>query len=259
MAVFAGVCAAPGPRAQAHDLPHVVVAVERGTVDWSEGMITAQGEAAAPAGAANVQVARVAAIRAAREDALRNLVVAVGSVAITSEETIGERMAADDSVSAAVRRIVADAVRVAPPQVIEGTARVAMGVRIAGPLADAVLPAGEPPPALAEGGSANDAVEVNGIVIEAAGLALRPAIAPRIVDPSGTTVYGPSFVSYARSVEDAIHEERAGSHPLVVRVRRALGRNAADVEISAEDAARARAVDAATGCLAAGAVVFVID
>lgn len=238
------------PAARAHDAPHVVAAVAPGTVDWSEGMIVAWGEAAPPAGAANAQVARVAGIRAAREEAFRNLAATIGAIPLTAELTAGERMAASDSSAAAVKRLIAAAVRVMEPEVsAEGRARIAMGVRIAPPLLAALLGGAAP--------AGDDSTAANGIVVDCTGLGVTAALAPRVLDPAGAVLLGPGIARYVRSVEDAVHEGLVRPAPLVARGRRALGRHRADVEVAAADAERIRAAGASP--VSPRPLVFLLD
>jgi hypothetical protein len=81
-----------------------------------------------------------------------------------------------------------------------------------------------------------------GLVIDARGLALKPALAPQVLDERGKTVYSVAFakrssskevgiVAYERGLDRARDKERVGSNPLVIEGLRTRGRNRTDVVI----------------------------
>ncbi len=104
-----------------------------------------------------------------------------------------------------------------------------------------------------------------GLVVDGRGTGVRPAFAPRIVDPRGTSVYrGELWEEEAVSeapfvyVSDPAHPAalRAGERPLFVSAVRADG---ADLVLSVEDAARVRDEVVALGVLGRGRAVVVVD
>src|SRR5437867_12181386 len=70
----------------------VAQSVGHGKIDWSTKTITATGSGAPNLKAANVAVARLEAERAAKLDALRNILEAVKGVRVTSGQSAGARM-----------------------------------------------------------------------------------------------------------------------------------------------------------------------
>jgi len=111
-----------------------------------------------------------------------------------------------------------------------------------------------------------------GLIIDARGLKVQPAMAPRILKADGTVLYGTGKVdfdqliekgmaSYYRDMGAARADSRAGSNPLVIRAigvyRRAVATT--DVVISDADAAKLLAEDARTHFLKQMRVVFVVD
>lgn len=88
-----------------------------------------------------------------------------------------------------------------------------------------------------------------GIVIDARGLGLRPALFPRVVTENGEEVIGPDFarpepvaqlglVGYYFDRTGALTSERIGVSPLMVRALAVTGANSCDLVISRADAAR---------------------
>jgi hypothetical protein len=99
----------------------------------------------------------------------------------------------------------------------------------------------EPPPAVTTGGP------YTGLIVNAAGLGVKPAMSPNVLDPSGKNVYGYmkidaetvidyGIVAYARSLDQARQNARAGTNPLVVKGVNKSGSFEADVVISAAEA-----------------------
>jgi hypothetical protein len=111
-----------------------------------------------------------------------------------------------------------------------------------------------------------------GLIIDARGLKVQPAMAPRILKADGTPIYGvgnfdldkvveQGLASYYRDMDAARADKRAGNNPLIVRpigvYRRAVATT--DVVLSDADAAKLLAEDAKTRFLRQLKVVFVVD
>ena len=88
-----------------------------------------------------------------------------------------------------------------------------------------------------------------GIIIDAQGLKLKPALFPKILNEEGKEVYGLSFVSdnyvqesglvsYVRNLSEAYQNTRAGLNPLRIDVLRTNGRLNSDIIITNYDAER---------------------
>ena len=81
----AGAPAAAAPVMSAPAKTDFLQAIQGGAVDWSSGIITGQGEGAVAANAPNAGSARLGAIRAAKADALRNILEMIRQIHVTSE------------------------------------------------------------------------------------------------------------------------------------------------------------------------------
>jgi hypothetical protein len=126
---------------------------------------------------------------------------------------------------------------------------------LTGALFDAVLPGesggmvggpapGTPPPAAASGAT-------SGLVVDATGLDVTPAMAPKILDEDGNEVYGTTrvlrqyamqqgVVGYHNDVGRASQDERVAGNPMVVRALRTTGPNGCDLIISNQSAGQIR-------------------
>ena len=111
---------------------------------------------------------------------------------------------------------------------------------------------------------------VTGIIIDGKGLGLRPAMSPRIMNQSGSVVYGPGqysrdyaasngVVGYAKSLEQAKADPRVQGNPLVIRGSSVSGSSAADLVVSNVDAGKIARADGSAGLLGNCRVMFVLD
>jgi hypothetical protein len=212
----------------------------------------------------NVAQARALAIRSALVDAERNLTSLAYGVAVHAEATVGGLAASNDAVRARVEGVLKGARHVGQPNYLpDGSVELTIVVKRSD-LANAVLPdAGfglATPPSVSGAHT--------GLIVDARGLNLTPALAPKVLDDRGQEVYGPSFVTrdsavkygvagYARDLGGARGDERAGPNPLLLKGIGASGTNRTDVVLSAEDAGKARGVG--PGVLNQGKVIFIID
>jgi hypothetical protein len=92
-----------------------------------------------------------------------------------------------------------------------------------------------------------DAPAYSGVLIDARGLDLSPALFPRVVNEDGRVVYGPEFflpnyaaergpVAYYDNLSAAQADDRVGFDPLRITAMRVSGRNSSNPVISNSDA-----------------------
>ncbi len=245
--------------------PAAATPAEPGTVDWPAGVLRCTGTGAPNLRAAqgNVAVARVGAERAARLDALRNCLEGLKGVRVSSGETVGGAVAGDAAVRARVEGVVRGFRVVGKPRYFsDGGVEMDVEVPLDG-VAEALLP---PAAAAKEPLGAPAPAAATGLLVDARGTGLEPALAPRLLDEKGLEVYGAGAVApearrrlgvaaWAADPEAARRElaARLGERPLVVR---ALGARGSDVLLSDADAA---AVRAARELLGAARVVIVTE
>jgi hypothetical protein len=234
------------------------VPAEPGAVDWQKRVVKCTGAGAANLkdAAGNPAVARIGAEKAAKLDALRNCLEAMKGVAITGGQTVGGAMSADPGVRGAVEGTVRGFRETAKRYFSDGGVELDVEVPLEA-VGDAVLPRAAAAPAPA-GPTA--------LVVDAAGLKVSPALAPRLLDGAGKELYGPAALgeaarkgagvaAYARSLDSARRDlaSRLGDRPLVVKAVKAQG---ADLVLGA-DAAQALAERPAF--LSEGRVVILTD
>ena len=262
---------------------------ENGSVNYGDRTIQAIGIGFIPENVINAGQARRAAMRIAKQDALRQLIEIVNGVNVTSETTVSGAMF-DDVIKTQVQGAIRGARRVGDPKYLSDTSvEVTYEVKMAD-ISRVLLPMAEKAPTLkfedvTVGGAATPAAYgdqgssadsgptsggVTGIIIDGKGLGLRPAMSPRIMNQSGSVVYGPGqysrdyaasngVVGYAKSLEQAKADPRVQGNPLVIRGSSVSGASAADLVVSNVDAGKIARADGSAGLLGNCRVMFVLD
>lgn len=230
--------------------------VQDGAVDWQRRVIRTKGAAAPNPNAPNVAAARIGAERAAKADALRNILETLKGVQVSGGKTAGDLME-DPGTASKVQGMVRSFKVVDTRYFSDGGVEVDVEMPLDG-LVDSLVPG--------QGAKKADAASTgpSGLVVDAKALKLAPAMAPRIVDEDGAEVYGPGSVdaakaagglaAYVKDVDAAKKEARVGDKPLVVKALALAKGSATDVVISREDAKKAREARVSDGN-----VVFVVQ
>ncbi len=213
-----------------------------GTIDYSRRVVTATG-IGMPGGLGG----RAGQIRAAKLDALRNLIEALNGITLTSATSVQDLRSSSDVVKTRVEGIAKN-YRITGPErsFDDGSLEVTIEMSLDGPFLEAILPdkiGNRAQPLTAAGGGKI----YTGLIIDASGLDARPALAPRILNEQGQEVYGSSFVSrewaikfglvgYVKDMSSAVSNDRVAAQPLVTRALRVTGSNRTDLVISDQDA-----------------------
>jgi hypothetical protein len=221
-----------------------------GAINWQDQIIRATG-IGAPNPDHPLAAQRAGALEAAKRVALRNILEVVKGMALNSETTVENAMITSDVINTKVQGVVRDFKVVDQRYMSDGSVEVDVEIPLSGILSDVLLPSQQGMP-LAPGQAYPLGISVQsgvftGLIIDATGVALRPAMAPKILDEQGNEVYGTGYVSrdyavqigvvgYEKDVNRARQNERVTDNPLVVRAIKTSGTNNCDVVISNADA-----------------------
>lgn len=124
----------------------VVERLSNGEINWTRGLVTAKGSGAPPSGVTIPSQARLMAERAAKADALRNLLESVKGVRVDSETTVESYTTRSDRVLTRVSGIVIGARVVNTRYLSDGAVEVTVAINLTGELL-AVMLQELPPPA----------------------------------------------------------------------------------------------------------------
>lgn len=251
---------------------------DKGIVNYEEGYIEAVGIGAPPEKYYGKPNARPMAERAAKADALRNILEVVKGVQINSHTVVRDFATESDVINASVQGLVTGAVKVGETNYMsDGTVEIRYRMPLSGvaravfnkSFADDRKTDTPPPPVKPKPAPAGSDV-FTGLVVDARGLQARPAMSPKIVDESGAEVYGSLVVSkeyavqqgvsgYARDLTAAQGNPRVTSNPVTVKGLSAEGAGKSDIKISSDDARKLRSVKENIDFMKKCRVMIVLD
>jgi len=235
-------------------------AAGKGEVDWSNKVVKATGKGAPNLRAANITVARLGAEKAAKLDAMRNLLETLKGVEVRSGESVGGIIESNSAVKAKVQGVLRNFRIVATRYFSDGGVEVDVEMKLDGDLTSAVIPKKAAASGACSGGT-------TGLVVDASGTGVVPALAPRLLDASGKEVVATSMLepgaasdrgvaAYARSVDEAKKNARVGCSPLVVKATKAKG---SDVVLALDVASKIRGAAKNHPFLEEGRIMIVAD
>lgn len=245
-----------------------------GKVDWTSGVITAVGIGAPPAQPANAAQARAMAERAAQVVAYRNLLEAVKGVRVDSTTTVENFIVTSDVIKTQVSGIIQGATIMDKKYMSDGSVEVTVGMKLTGALAEALLPktpipgvapvAGTPTPGVAAGQL------YTGLIVDARGLGVRPAMAPKILNEEGKEVYGSAYINrdwavregmvgYQKDPAAASANPRVTDKPLLVKAVKVAGDGRVDMVISNADATALHSASQNLNMLEKCRVIILVD
>ncbi len=249
--------------------------IGNGEINWAEQTIRATGSGAPNPDAPNIAAARLGAERAAKADALRNILETIKGVRIDSETLVVNAMTQNDVIRTRVQGIVRGAQAVNTRYLSDGAVEVTLEIRMASPSAPTdTLTATVLPPQTMGTQTQNIPKAGNpvytGVIFDARGLGIRPAMSPKVVDEDGREVYGSAFVSqewatkfgilgYAKDLEASKKNDRVATNPLVVSGRKVSGGGGCDLVISNADAQGMRDMSKNLSFLEQCRVLIVVD
>ena len=253
--------------------------LKNGSVNYADRTITAIGIGFIPENAINAGQARRSALRISKQDALRNLIEIVNGVVVTSETTVSGAMF-DDEIKTKVKGVIRGAERVGDPKYLSDTSvEVTYQVKMSG-ISEVLIPPAIISAVLENTGTEKKSVinktidpssgDITGIIIDAKGLKVRPALAPKVIDKDGGIIYGPGdysreyavtqgVVGYSKTIESAKIDSRVKGNPLVIKATGVSGQNSTDVIIGNEDIKRVGSANTSYGVLNDCRVIILLD
>ncbi len=231
-----------------------------GEVNWKAQVIRAKGAGAPDVRAQNAAQARLGAERAALLDAFRNLLAQVKGISVDGDRRMSDVMQRDE-IRSRVEGVVNGYSIVDKRYYSDNGVEVEIEVTMAA-LSDIVAPDAAVPSVAPTSAPERTAT---GLVIDARGLSVRPALLPRVLDHTGKPLYSVDSLSsearktsgvaaYVQTIDDAKKSMKAGEKPFVVKAEKTVG---VDVQLTADDAKKLASIN--TSFLADGRVVIVLN
>ena len=222
------------------DEKSVVEKLEHGEVNWTEKTVLATGSGAPNLKLNNVAQVRLAAERAAKIDAYRNVLETLKGVKVTAKTSGGDQLE-NGQIKTQVEGIIRGCKTVDTRYYSDGGVDVVIKCPLDGGLSTVLAPVKEHKDVSTKGEQ-----KYSGLIIDAIGLKAQPALSPRVTADGGQEIYVPEMVNpnnlrlhgaaaYTRSVDDAKQNDRVGANPLIVKAT-SIGDMPSDIKISAEDA-----------------------
>lgn len=236
--------------------------VDHGQVNWTERTIVATGSGAPDLKAANVAVARLGAERVAKLDALRNILETLKGVRVSSEVTVENEMVTSSKMRTKIEGVARRFKVLRTKYYSDGGVDLVVQMSLDGKLASTLLKTGGETKAADASNS--------GLIIDARGLKVMPALAPKLLDEAGKVLYSSESLSpesleskgvvgYFKDFEAAKKSERIGAKPITLKPLKLADSSKTDVVLSNADAEKLKAAGGTLKYLTQGNVIIVID
>lgn len=235
----------------ANPVSYTEVAGQEGVVDWTAGIVTASGIGFPSPDALNSTQARLLARRAAQAVAFRNLLEAFKAIRVDSTTTVKDHVTMSDEIQVRVTGMVEDAKVIKERELEKGGYEVTLQMRLTGRVSEVFAPKGTPPPkriasetsSIPHPKAGSPGGPYTGLVVDARGLEIRPALIPRILTEDGQEAYSQSYVlakyrqnqgiaAYVSDTVAAKTHPKVTDNPLFVKALRLAGESHTDLVIS---------------------------
>jgi len=252
--------------------------LSHGQVNWLNGTIKATGVAHPQSKDSDNSVGPRKMLSVAKVSAQQNLLMTIKQLPVSSTDRVDTRVGFDQLFMAKIQELVKNAPVIKQAYLSDGTLWITIEFRLWGAFTQLILPSEVKQietitpidSSLKDDKIKSDEPEWTGLIVDARGVGLKPALVPYILDDLGGQVYGPEFISrdfavqwgmcgYTSDVDAAPKIDRVGQNPLTVKAIRATGHEPTDIVISAVDASRIRAASEHVVILREGKVIVVVD
>lgn len=259
-----------------------------GCIDWENGIIYATGMGV-PNPKFETQAQKTySAYQAAKTVAMRNLLQMVEGINITSTRTVKAGMLEDDTINTQISGKIRQVQEAGRPQTMnDGSVWVTMKMFMRDIISILVnnqkfafksgdmfqRPQQKPtvqdqPEAKSSEYGGDENTVYSGVIIDARGTGVTPAMSPKIYSPDGKEVYGSiaverdfalkhGVVGYVKEVEKAKENDRVKGNPLMIKAT-LKGGSSSDLVLSQEDAELLNKLDATQSFLREARVIVII-
>ena len=249
-------------------------------VDWDRGVVMAEGLGAPSSKAKNKAQQNATALRAARLDAARNMLEMIMGINLSSTTTMQDAMVTSDTVRTKVQgKLFGLRPSGKPRYFSDGSVSIMMEASLRQTIPREAMEAtvdAEPPRQIGSSDTVRSATKLDpgraytGLVIDAKGTGVQPAMSPRIYDEDGNELYGSAYVDqafvqkhgmagYVKDLEQASANDRVKGTPAIIKALSSSGTNRTDLILANEDAQQLQSLSKNLNFLREARVVIVLD
>ena len=258
---------------------------ENGYINWTTGAVQAKGVGIPlKKNSGNSSASNMKVLSDAKNDARRNMLNTIKEVRINSVKKAKNYATINNSVAQQLEEIILKAKENEKLRkyMSDGTVVVYLQLSLYGGFAQLFLPqeikqiesikqvAIEGKTSSSPPSKTSQLKNYTGLVVDASGISVNPALAPRLVDEDGKEVYGAAYASrefavqkgmsgYSKDVKNAKICPRVGNKPLSVKGLRTTGLGNCDIVISNADASILRNSSEHLAFLKKCLVIIVLD
>lgn len=249
-----------------------------GRIDWLNGKIQAMGVAYPQKKDTDTPPNPSKMLSVAKVVAQNNLLKKIKNISVSSTQRVDMIFGSDPLFMAKIQSLIKNAPVISQAYLSDGTLEVAIEMGLWGAFSQLVLPLEVKPieaitslnPPGAESKIRSNVGRWTGLIVDARGLDLQPAMVPSITDDLGSRVYGAEFINrdfavqwgmcgYIRGLDERLRTDRVGVKPIMVKAIRTSGPHRTDIVISTADAGRIRAFAEHVALLREGRMIVVTD
>ena len=257
---------------------------QNGHINWTTGVVQAKGVGTPlKKSSGNAAVSNMKILSDSKNNARHNMLKTIKTVRINSIKKAKNYAIINNSVAKQLEEIIYKARENEKMRkyMSDGTVEVYLQLSLYGGFAQLFLPqeikqiesikqvAIRGKPSL-QPCKTSDLKNYTGLVVDAAGISVNPAMALRLLDEDGKEVYGSAFASrefavqkgmsgYLKDINAANKNSRVGNHPLSVKGLRTTGPGNSDIIISNADASILRSSSEHLAFLKECKVIIVLD
>jgi len=212
------------------------------------------------------------AVASARQAAHENMLRLLLQLRVDQNRIVFDISKKDSGLATELMRMGREAREIRQEQLSDKTVKVVMELNLLGAFSQLILP-----PELKQieivkpiVPQENLPAPFTGLIVDATGIDVKPALVPKIVDESRKEVFGSAFASresavqqgmcrYVPDLASARKQERVGNHPLVVKGLKTEEGEKTTIVISTADAAKIKSASEHLQLLRKCAVIIVTD
>jgi hypothetical protein len=236
--------------------------IQNGHINWTTGIVQAKGVGTPlKKSSGNSNVSSMKILSDSKNNARHNMLKIIKNVRINSVQKAGNYATINDSVAKQLEEIILKARENEKMRkyMSDGTVEVYLQLSLYGGFAQLFLPQEikqietiKPVVIKGKNSSTQPSKTIHlknytGLVVDATGISVNPAMAPRLLDENGKEVYGAAFASrefavqkgmsgYSKDIKTAKTSPRVENNPLFVKGLRTTGPGNCDIVISNTDA-----------------------